>query len=808
MSDISRRHFLEKSGIGASLAGLAVPAAGSNASGIELVREQPGGSRSEIARLWTSVLTHTHRWRWPRDRATVPFEDAQRQLAEWCAQLGVRASGIGSAWEPVSLASYLRYEGPDRDLYYSGRVDPRTVMDTDAVYGLIDQLNRLARGRTLFYLDNETPKGATCHVWWFGYHYDFPAWHDYSQDRPIRLFLNDTDIELNALTGQPHTRRTLFEIMAAQHAAGALGVFAHPTRWWTTGNRYFTNVAAFAPLFLAVYGRLDGLAVMGDGAFNQEYQRLWFHFLDSGAQVPGFAETDIALNAGPKQTARDTLLNYMPLSARPSVKGIVANARNGRSFASNGPLVTLEVDGRPMGSVVRTSAGKQHQLEITAYPAPDEQMIGRVEVVSNGGQVLAARENLRGGRLTYRLAGRSEPGWVVVRVFGEQDAPGESVRYHALTNPVYLYPEGFRTSVAMTVCRIRVEPQSNWLNGDLEFQDPKGSVIRHHTVRQGVIEESVPADTQVVVRKGGMRELRFFIALENEVVRKRATIPDAGGLPPRLSGITARPTAGRSVRSVRDPQGFTVFLIHAIDDEDHSRYFLRKSMAAGVSGCWQYTVKWPRAHWYRGEEISLDQELRQNEKSHSPFSQAGSHHSDCGSRVSRPDAACPERARRIGGACRRDSVHQRREPLLCGQPAAARAEPAHQAAAGQRAAGRLAAAPVDPGDKGILGQAGGDQPVLQVRRQRVDQPGGAGKVRLGRSAVLAARLHRPRLRAPGRGDHQAREPVGERGDRVAAARRLFRQPEQCRERTRERRAQPHARSVAQHGDDVPAALAV
>ena len=519
--DISRRHFLEKFGISASLAGLVRPEGGNTPPAIEFVREQPGGSRSEIARLWMSVLTHTHRWRWPDDRATVPFEEAQRQLVEWCARLPVRAVGVGSAWEPVSLTSYLRYEGPDRDLYYAGRVDPRTVMYKDEVYGMIDQLNRFSHGRTLFYLDNENPNGATCHMWWFGYHYDYPAWHDYSQDRPIHLFQNDSDIELNALTGQPHTRRTLFEIMASQHAAGALGIFAHPTRWWTSGNKFITNVAAFAPLFLAVYGRLDGLTVMGDGAFNQEYQRLWFHFLDSGAQVPGFAETDFALNAGPQATARGTCLNYMPLGAQPSLKSIVANARSGRSFASNGPLVTIEVDGRPMGSVVRTSSNRLHQLEITAYPAPGEAMIGRLEVVSNGGRVIAVRENLNGGRLTYQLAGRSEPGWVLVRVFGARDVPDKPVQFHALTNPVYLYPEGFRTTATTTVCRILVQPRSNWLGGSLEFQDPGGNVIRRHTVREGAFEESLPADAQLVVRKGGMRELRFFIALENEVVQRR-----------------------------------------------------------------------------------------------------------------------------------------------------------------------------------------------------------------------------------------------------------------------------------------------
>ena len=519
MNAITRRHFLGKSALVAGLPGPRAPAGA--APDIELVREQPGGSRSEIARQWVTVLTHTHRWRWPDDRATVPFEDAQRQLAEWCAQLGIKAVGVGSAWDPVSLATYLRYEGPDRDLYYSGRVDPRTVMDTAAVYGTIDQLNRFSRGRTLFYLDNETPKGATGHVWWFGYRYDYPAWHDYSQDRPIHLFLNDTDIEINPLTGQPHTRRTLFEIMAAQHQNGALGVFAHPTRWWTSGDTFVTNIAAFAPVFLAIYGGLDGFTVMGDRAFNQDYQRLWFHFLDTGAVAPGFAEMDSALNAGLKQFGHDLYLNYMPVGPNPSLEKIVASARACRSFASNGPLVTMEVDGRSMGTVVGTSRGQNHRLDITVYPAPDETAVGLIEIISNQGRVIAARNQFKGGRITYHLAGRSEPGYIVVRVFGEHDNPERTVKYHAVTNPVYLHPAGFRSVAATTDCHIRIRSQSPWLGGSLEFQDPKGGTIRRRDVQEGNIEESVPADAQIVLRKSGIRDLRFSIALENEVVRKR-----------------------------------------------------------------------------------------------------------------------------------------------------------------------------------------------------------------------------------------------------------------------------------------------
>ena len=34
---------------------------------------------------------------------------------------------------------------------------------------------------------------------------------------------------------------------------------------------------------------------MGYDACHRGYQRLWFHLLDTGAAVPGFAETDYAL---------------------------------------------------------------------------------------------------------------------------------------------------------------------------------------------------------------------------------------------------------------------------------------------------------------------------------------------------------------------------------------------------------------------------------------------------------------------------------------------------------------------------------
>ena len=87
-------------------------------------------------------------------------------------------------------------------------------MDTANIEKVLRNLNQWSGHGTLFYLDNETPKGRMSHVWWFGYKYDYPAWQNYSQDRPIKLFEGDLWVEINPLTGEPHTRRNLFEIMA------------------------------------------------------------------------------------------------------------------------------------------------------------------------------------------------------------------------------------------------------------------------------------------------------------------------------------------------------------------------------------------------------------------------------------------------------------------------------------------------------------------------------------------------------------------------------------------------------------------
>jgi hypothetical protein len=491
---------------------------------VRLLSEHPAPRPAGLERSWPAVLTHTHNWRFrDEEKPHGNFIDAEKQLVAWCREMGVQAIGVGSSWDPKNQANFDRFEGPDRNLYYSGKFDQKSVMDVADVRGLLKFLNDQSHGATLFYLDNETPKSRMGHVWWFGYLYDYPAWHDYSQDRPIQYWEHDTNVEINPLNGEPQRRRNLFQIMAIQHQAGAIGVFAHPTRWWVSNGRYFTNIAAMSGLFLVADGGLDGMAVMGDRVYNKSYQELWFSYLDTGAKVPGFAETDFFLNKVNEHGRLDTFLNHPYIGKRPLTEWTIRDAaRAGDVFFSNGGFVTLSVDGVPMGSVVRTAPGMHHRVRIEVYPAPDT-ALGRIEIIGKHGQILATKENFTGGVLEYEITGSAEPDYVIVRAFGAGDDPvhdPDHVKYLAVSNPVYLWPQGFHPTPAHTACRFHVAQDSRWIGGTIEMETTNGQLIRREPIRTGTITATLPANGRVVLSKPGLKSHMFYIAMENAEVEK------------------------------------------------------------------------------------------------------------------------------------------------------------------------------------------------------------------------------------------------------------------------------------------------
>src|SRR3974390_129910 len=149
--------------------GLCASASIRAAAQVRLLSEHSAARPAGLDRGWPAIVTHTHNWRFREGETAGSFPSAEEQLVRWCRDLGIRAVGVGSAWNPANEADFQRFEGPDRDLYYAGEFDQKSVMDVAGLHATLADLNAQSHGSTVFYLDNETPKNRMGHMWWFGY---------------------------------------------------------------------------------------------------------------------------------------------------------------------------------------------------------------------------------------------------------------------------------------------------------------------------------------------------------------------------------------------------------------------------------------------------------------------------------------------------------------------------------------------------------------------------------------------------------------------------------------------------------------
>jgi hypothetical protein len=462
---------------------------------------------------WRSFCSHTH-----MTRGSLQPPESHRGLVAWCRTHGIDAIGVGSPWTPANEATYLRYEGPDRALYYSGAVDQRGLREEQEVLGCIADLNARSGGDTLFYLDNETPKGRYGHMWWLGWSYDVPAWHDY--DHPFDRWM----LAMSAPghfhdEPMPYERRPYLEIVGAQRSSGALGIWAHPTSWWWSGQHTFvTNIASEMPFHLFAEGSIDGMVIMGYKAWQQPYLDLWFRFLDLGYRVAGLAEVDIGLSEEHYPDA--PFLNWCAPSARHVGHREIADAvRSRRIFASNGPFVDVELDGQPMGSVVAAATGRAHRLTIRAGMPGDAPC--RVMVFTTGGHTVWDQRAFPGGTLELEVPDVSARTWFVCCVLDDSASLPQGARSAAIANPVWLEPRPDVPPPAMsTELSIDFSRHSPWQGGTVHLESASGTAISSWPIRPDQLRQGVPAASRITLESAdGWRKTSYLLNLNAEAQR-------------------------------------------------------------------------------------------------------------------------------------------------------------------------------------------------------------------------------------------------------------------------------------------------
>ena len=485
-------------------------------------------ARGDFRKPRTAVGTHSHLVR----NIDAGDDVALANLIAWSRATGVGAVGLGSPWTHLSGLAYRRCEGPDRDRYFAGLIDREPLLFRDEIAAMLKRANDAAEGKTFFYLDNETPKNRYGHLWYVGFDYQVPAWHDYSQDRRVQFCDTDPVEDPNPLApGGAHRRRTYMEVVARQRKAGALAVWAHPTSWWTNPDGSFvTNIAADLLPELLADGFLDGITVQGYDAYHRDYQALWFHLLDKGYRIPGFSELDLspAHGTGGKGHA---LFNYIEGLDRPPTMDEMKDAfRNARHTMSSGPYLTIRVDGVPSGSALVSDTvsalvsdtGHAHRVSVTAFPSPDEAALAKVELIGRGGKVLAAVDDFAGGVIDFDVEDDAAGGYILARAFGEKDGdyatkPQQQVRHCALTNPVWLQTPNFAPPVPIPT-RVTLIP-GDAAGARLRILAADGDTLDTAAIPSEPTTLTLPASARLEITRVDGRVREIPISMANGRVR-------------------------------------------------------------------------------------------------------------------------------------------------------------------------------------------------------------------------------------------------------------------------------------------------
>lgn len=227
-----------------------------------------------------------------------------------------------------------------------------------------------------------------------------------------------------------------------------------------------------------VLGKMDGIAVHLAEWMEKPHKHEWYRLLNCGFRVPlagGSFKISALHNApgGPRTYAR--LRNGEEFTYKNWIEAI----RAGRTFVSNGPLLTLAVNGQDPGAVIDLPEGTR-TVRVRAEArgiVPFE----RLELVFNG-EPLAGTE-ASGSPCSALLEGDVEipgSGWLAARCWGTSPAfaawDPDSQHAAAHTSPVYLQVAGrpFTPDLMSLALLIeRIDQMIAWADKEARFDSDK-----------------------------------------------------------------------------------------------------------------------------------------------------------------------------------------------------------------------------------------------------------------------------------------------------------------------------------------------
>ncbi len=213
---------------------------------------------------------------------------------------------------------------------------------------------------------------------------------------------------------------------------GGLVTYMHPISGSARGV-FDTNLGAKESVVTAALGALDTLDLLpyGDPAYQ-----LWYTLQNCGFRIAAGAGTDAFTNWRGINRVPGGSRQYVHVGGTMSWQRWIDRYREGRSFATTGPLITFEVNGSGVGEEIEFNPGSTYRATLRAE-IMSRTPIDTVEFIQNGRVIESANA---GGADRYRLEKEvqvTDSSWFAARVYGP-GAPGLTTRALAHSSAVYV----------------------------------------------------------------------------------------------------------------------------------------------------------------------------------------------------------------------------------------------------------------------------------------------------------------------------------------------------------------------------------
>ena len=178
------------------------------------------------------------------------------------------------------------------------------------------------------------------------------------------------------------------------------------------------------------------------GGFYNVWYQIWYDILNTGFRITPIAGSDYSWGQREKNyPGRERF--YTHVEGRFTFDAWMESLRQGRTFVTNGPMVTFSVAGREIGDEVRLEKPGMVVIRGSVQFDPERDVVQKLEVVQNGEVIRTVKIELGKSKTQFELEHEvSESAWLALRVSGEKPGTKNELLYgrSKLTKPLKPIP--------------------------------------------------------------------------------------------------------------------------------------------------------------------------------------------------------------------------------------------------------------------------------------------------------------------------------------------------------------------------------